>query len=488
VTGGGNLVLTPFVIHGLGIQVYGLFVLAGSITAFLSSLNGGLGATANRYFPIYAGTDDRVATTRLLLTLVLLALAFSGVAAVADWFVSPVIVHALSMSRSLRPGALFFFRTMGVLFTFSLVHAVVAAVIVARQRFDRIIQAGFACYAIWVGGLIWTVRDHVGLRGVAIVFMVQQVSNVAFIVPTTVRYLSRQGVGFLSWHETRELFAFSSRMQVASLANLINVQLDTVLVGTALSVRTVGLYNAGNSFAGQFASVASNVYPPAAVHLGNTYGESGPERAFQQFKKLQEYWVVAATGWTAVGMGAAYFGVTAWLGPQFHLGGWVAIAAVGGGLFPLAAGMQNIYIATMRRAELEMRYGLVSMVFNLLLILPLAFLGAIAVAIGASVAQALSAWYVLRLVRRRIRPDIPNYFRQMPLLRATLAAGVTVLLELVARPLVRAGPIGLLECVPPALVGLVLYALTVVGPRRAKNTLSWWLRQRGAHPAEAAAE
>ena len=198
--------------------------------------------------------------------------------------------------------------------------------------------------------------------------------------------------------------------------------------------------------------------------------------------------MVAATGWTAVGMGAAYFGVTAWLGPQFHLGGWVAIAAVGGGLFPLAAGMQNIYIATMRRAELEMRYGLVSMVFNLLLILPLAFLGAIAVAIGASVAQALSAWYVLRLVRRRIRPDIPNYFRQMPLLRATLAAGVTVLLELVARPLVRAGPIGLLECVPPALVGLVLYALTVVGPRRAKNTLSWWLRQRGAHPAEAAAE
>ena len=55
----------------------------------------------------------------------------------------------------------------------------------------------------------------------------------------------------------------------------------------------------------------------------------------------------------------------------------MAVASVGGGMFPLAAGMQNIYITTMRRAELEMRYGLVSMVFNIVLIAPLAFIGAL---------------------------------------------------------------------------------------------------------------
>ena len=65
-------------------------------------------------------------------------------------------------------------------------------------------------------------------------------------------------------------------------------------------------------------------------------------------------------------------------------------------------------------------------------------------------AQALSAVYLLRLARRRIRPDIPNFFRQMPVLRALLAALVTVVLELVVHPYVRTGPIGLLECVPAA--------------------------------------
>lgn len=34
VTVGGNLLLTPFIIHGLGVERYGLFVLAATMTAF----------------------------------------------------------------------------------------------------------------------------------------------------------------------------------------------------------------------------------------------------------------------------------------------------------------------------------------------------------------------------------------------------------------------------------------------------------------------
>ena len=483
-TAGGNLVLTPFVIHGLGIERYGMFVLAFTITAFLSSLNGGLGSVASRYFPIYAGADDRVATTRLLLTLLLFVTIFGSVAGVVDWFISPLIVHSLSMSPSLRPESIFFLRTLGVLITFGFAHNVVAAVMVSRQRFDRAIQAGLACYVLWVVGLVWAVHYHKGLKGVAVVFVVQQVATVAIIAPTALRYLSREGVGLLPWRETRQLFAFSSRMQVAGLAGLINVQLDTVIVGTALSVRTVGIYNSGNSFAAQLSSVATNALAPASVQLGNTYGKGGPEAAFQQYRTLQHRWVVAVTGWSAVAMAAAYFGVTSWLGRQFDLGGWVAVASVGGGMFPLAAGMQNIYITTMRRAELEMRYGLVSMVFNIVLILPLAFIGALPVAVGAGAAQALSAIYLLGLARRRIRPDIPNFFRQMPVLRSMLAALVTVVLEFLVHPYVRTGPIGLLECVPPAGVGLAVYVFTVVGPRRIKSTVSsWWRRRRGAQRA-----
>jgi O-antigen/teichoic acid export membrane protein len=481
-TAGGNLVLTPFVIHGLGIERYGLFVLTGTITGFLGSLNGGLASTANRYFPIYAGADDRVATTKLLVTFMVFVLGIGAVMSVADWFVSPFIVRALSMSPGLRPESLFLFRTLGVLLTFGLLHQLVQSVVLARQRFDRVIQAGLLCYTLWVAGLVLVIHYHEGLRGIAIVFVAQQVATTAVIAPTALRYLTRKGFALLPRAEVRRLMSFAARLQVAGIAGLINVQLDTLVIGTALSVRTVGIYNSGNSFAGQLSSVATNVVAPASVQLGNTYGKDGPERTFEQFNRMQRNWMAAVTGWSAVGMASAYFAVTAWLGPEFKLGGWVAVAAVAGGMAALAVEMVNAYVTVMRQPGIEMRYGLALMVANLVLVLPLALVGALAVAIGAALAQVLSVGYLMRMVRLRVHPDIPKLLRQVPLVKGFLAALITVLLELLVRPFIVIGPVGLLECVPPAAIGIGVFSLLVVGPGRATSFLAAAVRKRGLPP------
>jgi O-antigen/teichoic acid export membrane protein len=360
----------------------------------------------------------------------LFVLGFGAVAGVVDWFVSPLIVDALRMNPALRPESLFLFRTLGILLTFGLAHQLVVAVIVARQRFDRAIQAGFLCYVLWVVGLVWVVHHHEGLRGVAVVYVAQQIALVVVIVPTTLRYLTRKGLSLLPWAELRELFAFSAKMQVSGFAGFFNAQLDTLVVGGVLSVRTLGFYNAGNSFATQLSMVITNVLGPSSVHLGNTYGKEGPERAFEQFRRMQRVWVTAVSGWCAVGMAAAYFGVIAWLGPQFHLGGWVAVAVIAGNLPVLGASMVVIYVAVMRQAGIEMRYGLIMVGINLVLMLPLALVGALAVAIAAGVAQLVSAAYLVHMARRKIRPDIPNFFRMVPVVRAAVAGLVTLLLEL----------------------------------------------------------
>ena len=59
----GNLVLTPFIIHGLGVERYGIFVLVVTLTGMLTSFDGGVTGAAMRYFSVYAGTDDRRSTT-----------------------------------------------------------------------------------------------------------------------------------------------------------------------------------------------------------------------------------------------------------------------------------------------------------------------------------------------------------------------------------------------------------------------------------------
>ena len=75
---GISLGLTPFLLHRLGATQYGIFVLVSSIKALLSNLDGGLGPTGYRYFPVYVGRGDVAATTSLLITILTLVVLIVG--------------------------------------------------------------------------------------------------------------------------------------------------------------------------------------------------------------------------------------------------------------------------------------------------------------------------------------------------------------------------------------------------------------------------
>jgi hypothetical protein len=54
-----NITLTPFLIHGLGIQQYGIYALAATITIFLNSFDGGLSGAASGTSPSTPGATTR---------------------------------------------------------------------------------------------------------------------------------------------------------------------------------------------------------------------------------------------------------------------------------------------------------------------------------------------------------------------------------------------------------------------------------------------
>jgi O-antigen/teichoic acid export membrane protein len=140
--------------------------------------------------------------------------------------------------------------------------------------------------------------------------------------------------------------------------------------------------------------------------------------------------------------------------------------------------MLSIYVNVLLQAGIEVRYGLAMLAINVVLMVPLSLLGAVAVAAAAGIAQLLSAAYFVHMARRRIRADIPNFFKQVPVLQATIGAGVTLVLELLFRSHLSAGPLGLLECVPPAVAGLAVFVSLFAGPRRSISFVVTALRSR----------
>jgi O-antigen/teichoic acid export membrane protein len=468
---GGNLVLTPFIIHGLGIERYGLYMLALSFIGIFGGLDGGVSGTAGRYFAVYAATDDRRSTTRLLVTSCLAVCAFGLLLSVVIWFLAPLVVSVLSMSSSLRGQAVFLLRTFGILALTSFVHSLFQQVINSRQRWAWSSQSSVAVYALYIVGFIIVVHTGAGLRGVALVFVGQQILASALIIPAALRYLDRHSVGLLSWPELRTVASFSGKVQVGNMASLVNSEVDPLVIGGGLSIRAMGIYSPGANFASQLFSVALNALGPAGVYLANIFGRDGEEGAFKAFVRFQKIWVTIVTGWSAVAMGAVYFGISVWLGPRFHIAGWICIVLTAGNGVLLMTLLVSSYATVVGKAGVAARYGVVGMVVNLALTVPLVLLGSLGVVAATAAGEVVAAGYLLHIARRSVRADIPNPLRDVPVLRGVVACAATAALEMVLQPHVPSGAVGLVAMGMPAVAGLILFAVLSVGPGRVARHL-----------------
>jgi O-antigen/teichoic acid export membrane protein len=456
-----NLIMTPYVIHGLGIARWGLYVLVSTISVFLGPLNAGIGGSVGRFFAVYAGRDDRLKTTETLTTTFCALLILGAITTILGWFLSPMVIHLFGVRGTLVGEGVFLLRTLAFLVTLSFLHNLFASVINARQRYALTNVTATGSYIIWTAGLISCVHFHLGLRGIAVVFIGQQALATIVIVPSSIQYLARGGVRFLPRSEMMEIWRFARSVQFMSVVQLINEEVDTILVGAIFSLRTLTFFNSGSNFALQLRNLPLNLLTPAGVHLARLYGAEGEEATLRRFGQLQRLWVIGATGWSVAGTCASYYGVVAWLGPQFKLAGWFAVILMIGYFINLSAGMLGNLLSAVGRPDIQMRYASVTIIVNICLTVPLAFTGALGVAAATSIGALAGGIYFMRMVHAKYRHDVPNFISDVPVLAAVLSGATIILLEIVIRGHIPTGALGLFCCGGPAVVGLAVYGLVV---------------------------
>lgn len=473
-----NLVLTPYVIHGLGVTRYGLYILVNTIAGFLGSFDGGIGASAQRFFAVYAGSDDRVGTTRLLTTLSGIVLSIGGLLFCVLFFGVPAGLDLFTIPPDLRPEAVFLLRTMAVIVGFGLFRGLFSAVLNSRQRYMITALTNIGSYVIYVVGVILTVQHGWGLRGIAITF-VAQASFAAFsIVPNACRYLTRAGLSVLPRSEIGRFFQYAWKVQVVGLMGIINLQADALTIGAVLPVRQVGVYGAGANFAMQLRNIPTNVLSPIQAILGRSFGRAGTVGAHPDFVRLQRLWVRGCTGWIVVALGAVYFAVLSWLGPEFRLGAVVAVILLAGHLVNLWTGVLVVWVQVIGKPELEARYGVLGVLLNVPLTVALIFpFGVLGVVAATTTAQIACSLYLLRITKSQVVPTPPPFIRDIPVLAALAAIATTVLLELLAFPHAPEGAAGLAYTALVASPGVLVYASLTWGPRRVASTVTGQFRK-----------
>jgi O-antigen/teichoic acid export membrane protein len=444
-----GVAITPYVVHRLSVETYGLFALLLAFTAYFAMLDLGFGFAATKYLAEFRARGDteavqRIASTSLTVYLVLAVLGGIGLAAL-----SPLLLHVLAVPEALRALAQTAFLVASLAFSLTMVLQALQAFPNALQRMDLTTRRTLLFATASSGGIVAVLAAGRGLLAVlAVQAAVNAVAVAAFYL------LARRLLPEVSLRPgfDRATFRMLSRFSLLKFANNVStntvMQVDKVLVGALLSIGAVGFYVVPLQLAQRLTTAVSAVsiaFLPAASAL---HGRADRARLDELYLRATK--VVALLGLPLASLLVVFAHplLQYWIDERFADHGALAlqVLAIGYGI-NIFSTIPAITSDSLGRPGVTAGFSVASAALNVtlsLVLIPLyGILGAaLAIAINSAALVPYFLWYVHRhvldlpvatVLRRSLAAPAAAAVLSWPVLlglRATVAGPVTLVLAL----------------------------------------------------------
>jgi len=446
--------LTPFLLHHLGPMQYGIFALVASTRGLLSNLDGGLGPTGYRYFPMYVGRGNVAATTSFLLTMLTLVVIIVGAVTTIMIFVAPAAVAVFALGSGLASHS---HELAGHSHeTVQLVRLLMPTLVIGAvcTQFQRLAMAhhrwsflsttqviAMVAYAATAVGLSFATS---GLQCLIWAVYVQQAILLITAMWVCRRYISLKRMCWLPLSEVRRILRFGSRVQIAALASSLNYEVDALLVGFLFPVSYVAYYSIGANFAQQVNNLPINGLTPIMQEIAHKYGRSGKKSVLQSFSDTQRMWVTALGIFPVVAALVGWVGIRAWLGSGTQVAAATAALLVIGTAPLLFNSIVDVTAKVVGMPEIESWYLGIGVAVNVACTVPLALsIGVIGVPLGTAIGQVISFVVCIYLARKKIGKQITPFFGSFSYIPALFAIALAGLCEWSLRDRLPTGGIGL---------------------------------------------
>lgn len=267
------IVLTPFIVHRLGAERYGLFSLATVLISVLGLLDFGMSPAIVKFIseavtrPEGAREADRIIGVSLVFYGVVGG-AGGAAAGLAGFFLLGNLFH---VSTAARPLASFTFAIAGVGFLLTMVMAAFAAVPLGLQRFDLQARIRIALATSTASLTVVMLVIGFGLRGLIVAVAVEPLIGILFFARASRRLIP----GLRPrprWDRALllRLMSFSGFAFLANVAGLVLFQLDRIVLGAVTGAAAVTFYVIPGSLAQRLhagVSALANVVLPASSDL-----------------------------------------------------------------------------------------------------------------------------------------------------------------------------------------------------------------------------
>lgn len=428
-----GLLLTPFIIRSLGNAEYGLYLLIGSLAAYLGVLDFGLNNAVTRYVAQCAAKSDREQEARFLgAALVVNVLAAAAIIGLGAIFYANIDAW---FSGSLNAGQRDQARIMLLLLIASVVLTVTSgmftAICAGHERFTFPKIVNLVRYLVRIV-LVFAIL----IAGGGAVFLVALDAALALVVLVINALYAIRSIGArvdlksLNPKLVFSVLTFSTWVFLYAVIGQVQWQGGQIIIGASIGVEAVAIYGVGIMFGGYYAAFSTaitNLFLPRATYM--TVAGVGQDKYSAEMVRIGRMALLVLL--LIIG-GFALYGrefLLLWAGPEYGAAWLVAMVIMLAYTVPLIQTFAHQLLEAKGLIAFKAKVYLVALPLGVLLgYLLLGALGVAGMAMGMA-AGWLAATIIMNVYYRgALGIDVPAFFVEVsrgivPAFAACLAFG-----------------------------------------------------------------
>lgn len=460
-------IFTPFLVHRLGIERYGLFVLLNAMAGYLMILTFGAGNAAVKYVAEFYGTSS----SRALFDSVKYAFGFHIIPAVLGTAATAAGARFLArrlfhVPEPLLDEAVFVLRCTAAGAFFATATQAASAVLQGLQRFDWQNVVAFAQTGLMAAGAAAFVAYGFGLRAIAVWYIFLNLAACLLAMAAVWRLLHPHlGISTGKPLEAIHFAGYGLSLWFGSLAWIVTFQLDRLFIAHTASLAALTLYAVPAGLLQRlqiFPATVSTVLIPMMIEVS---GDDREETLRRMYIRSQRFllWILLPALVLLFALMPQFLSL--WLGGEFGARSvWPArLLVVAQGFFLLIYTVNSVAASRDRPwypSAAAWAQALISLGAWAILIRRYQLLG---VALGSLLAQAIPTTVYLSVVHARLLRLPTGRFVREVLMRPFLSAGLLLALVMITHQFASTWP---------RLLGIVAGGCSLY------CASAWWLLDR----------
>jgi O-antigen/teichoic acid export membrane protein len=426
------LLLTPYILHKLGTQVFAVWSLVFVVASYLGVLDFGIRNSFAKYIAEYHTKNDQNSMNAVINCGMMFYSAFSLFIIVLAVLLRGAIATLLQIPLSIREESTFAILGMVLILSMNNTFSIFEAVLVGLQRMD--IQNKIMIFAsiFNIAGTFFFLERGFGIEGLVINYGI-----VSLVILTLNFYFShrlapqmRIGLSWVNRKISKILFNYGIKMQICNLAAIVYTQADKIILSHFLGLNFVTFYELGQKTATAVRTLPILLVSALVPAVSELEAKDDAIKLRELYERGSKYISLLVFPLIFLSILIAPDFINLWVGDRYRLAILSFQMLVIGYCLNVLTGMGTSMVRGIGKPEYETRYAVLTLVLQLTLSIVLVQLfgykGILASALSTSVVSAL---YFLLTFHRLLQLDFRPFAQATyvkPLLCSVVACALTL--------------------------------------------------------------